>query len=101
MADRTVIEDPWAVLGIAEGASPDEIRRAYLQRVKEHPPERDAEAFERIRDAYGMLREPHRRISRQLLRIDPNQPLTALLDQREVTRHPTGPKIWLAALKEL
>jgi len=101
MADRTASEDPWAVLGIAEGASPDEIRRAYLQQVKAHPPEREAAAFERIRDAYSLLREPGRRIARQLLRFDPNAPLTALLDQREVSRRPTGPAVWLAALEEL
>ena len=50
----------WAVLGISINASEEEIRSAYLAKVKEHPPDRSPEEFERIRDAYETLRDPRR-----------------------------------------
>ena len=40
------------ILGVAANASEDEIRRAYLEKVKQFPPDRSPEEFERIRDAY-------------------------------------------------
>jgi DnaJ-domain-containing protein 1 len=60
--------DPWEVLGIAYGASPDEITRAYRTQLKRYHPDRVAElgeelqrvAHERtiaIQRAYAALRE--------------------------------------------
>jgi hypothetical protein len=34
--------NPFAVLGVAETADDDAIKKAYLQQVREHPPERNA-----------------------------------------------------------
>lgn len=45
-----------AVLGLAVGADPSEVRGAYLRAVKAHPPERDPEGFQRVRVAYELLR---------------------------------------------
>ncbi len=94
------ITDPWAVLGIDEGASESQIRAAYLRQVKAHPPEREPDAFERIRDAYELLRDPRRRAAYMLLAVDPRAPLISLLDQADITRNFVGPELWLQALKE-
>ncbi len=40
------------------------LRDAYLSRLREHPPERDPEGFERIRDAYLALTSPEGRMRR-------------------------------------
>jgi len=81
-------------------ATNEDIRAAYLKKVKEHPPERSPAAFERIRDAYEVLRDPRRRALRLLLAVDPYAPLVSLLADRALERRFVGPAPWLAALKE-
>lgn len=44
------------VLGLSGKPSPDEIRRAYLRQVKQHPPERDRDGFQRVREAFDFLK---------------------------------------------
>ena len=94
------IADPWAVLGLTEDASLEEIRMAYLRRVKEHPPDRHPEDFERIRDAYEVLRDPYQRTRRLILGVDPSAPLVSLLDKEQGRRRFAGPRAWLDALEE-
>lgn len=48
-------ETPYDILGISQTATSDEIRAAYLQKVRLSPPDKDARAFQRIRKAYGLL----------------------------------------------
>ena len=48
-------EDPRQVLGIDAEAGEEEIRAAYLRKVKEYPPDRSPREFERVRDAYEIL----------------------------------------------
>jgi hypothetical protein len=50
------VERALEVLGLTGTPSQQEIRRAYLRKVKEHPPERDREGFERIRQAFEFLK---------------------------------------------
>lgn len=92
--------DPYLILGLDSSASADEIRTAYLSLIQQHPPERDAEAFERIRDAYTELRDPRERIRRRLFGGNVAGPLPNLLDGHKPKRPFTGPKAWLAVLKE-
>ena len=49
------MSDPYQVLGVSPGASLEDIRRAYWEQVRAHPPEREPEAFKRIRAAYEQL----------------------------------------------
>ena len=93
-------EDPREILGVAPNAGDAEIRAAYLRKVKENPPERSAAAFERVRDAYEILRDPRRRALYMLLSADLEAPLVTLLPSRSRERRFTGPGPWLAALKE-
>jgi len=48
---------PYEILGIPETASPEEIRQAYLRKVRLSPPEKDPEGFKEIRKAYGLLED--------------------------------------------
>ena len=65
------IMDPRKCLALGQDAGEEEIRAAYVRKVKEHPPDRSPEEFERIRDAYDSLRDPRRRMRDRLLSADP------------------------------
>jgi curved DNA-binding protein CbpA len=93
-------DDPLEILGLAPGAGDEEIRAAYLRGVRAHPPDRDPQQFERIRDAYAMLQDPRQRALRRLLAVDPRLPLPALLEGRPEPRRFVGPGPWIAALRK-
>ena len=75
-------DDPRQVLDVSLEAGDEEIRAAYLRKVKEYPPDRAPREFEKVRDAYELLRDPRRRTRQMLLSADPNQPLVSLLEGR-------------------
>ncbi|MCS7259682.1 MAG: J domain-containing protein [Anaerolineae bacterium] len=52
------VRDPYQVLGLEPGASLEEVRQAYFEQVRAHPPERDPEIFKMIRAAYEQLNRP-------------------------------------------
>jgi curved DNA-binding protein CbpA len=54
-------ETPYDILGISEAATNEEIRRAYLQKVRLSPPERDPETFQQVRKAYGLLTDSEKK----------------------------------------
>ena len=90
---------PNEILGVAANASSDEIRAAYLDKVKEFPPDRAPEEFERIRDAYETLRDPRRRAQAMLMAGEAGAPLDSLLDTIKTKRVYTGPQLWREVLK--
>lgn len=45
----------YEILGAAPQASADELKRAYYRAVRNHPPERDPEGFQRLREAWETL----------------------------------------------
>lgn len=67
-------DDPYAVLELDPTADSDAIKRAYFQKVREHPPEKDPQQFKRIRAAYDALRTPEARATTDLLRLHPPPP---------------------------
>ncbi len=87
--------EPWQVLGIDESATDERIRRAYLAAVREHPPDRDPEGFERVRDAYTAVTDPGGRAERLIRGADPRRPFEALLDEGPRERRRVGPGPWL------
>ena len=91
-------EDPKNILGVSDEANAEEIRATYLKKVKENPPERSPEEFERIRDAYKILSDSRNRAFNMLQSADPEAPLVTLLDSQEKSRRFVGPKLWLAAM---
>jgi curved DNA-binding protein CbpA len=93
-------EDPREVLGIGPDANDEEIRAAYLRKLKQFPPDRSPRDFERVRDAYEMLRGPRQRARTMLLAANPGQPLVSLLEGQAHARRFTGSALWLAVLTE-
>ena len=75
--------DPYSVLDVAHTASTEEVKKAYFALVRQHPPEKDPEAFKRIRAAYEQLRDPTQRQQTDLLRwqtwIEPALELHAMV----------------------
>lgn len=96
--ERSEAPDPWETLGVSPTATEDNIRAAYLLKVKQHPPDRSPEQFERIRDAYEALRDPRRRARHLLLSANPGAPLVSLLADHPKSRQFVGPQPWLEAL---
>ena len=92
-------EDPRKILGVSAEADKEEIRAAYLKKIKESPPDRLPAEFERIRDAYGILRDPRMRMRIMLQSADPEASLTSLLDSAIAERRFVGPEAWLAAIR--
>ena len=91
--------DPIEVLGISQNATDEEIRAAYLLKVREYPPDRAPEQFERIRDAYETLRDPRRRVRHRLFSVDPTVPLVSLFTDEARPRRFVGLGPWLEVLK--
>ncbi|MEM7155801.1 MAG: J domain-containing protein [Myxococcota bacterium] len=50
-------DDPYVLLDVRPGAKTEQIRRAYLRRIKIYKPDRHPAEFRRIREAYDRLRE--------------------------------------------
>lgn len=63
--------NPFAVLGVAETADDATIKKAYLQQVREHPPERDPERFQVIRAAYESIKTRQDRLRHQIFQQEP------------------------------
>ncbi len=93
------MEDPLVVLGVRADAGDEEIRSAYLRKVKQFPPDRNPSEFEQVRDAYDMLRDRRRRVQHFLFSMDPGAPLESLLGDAGSEASFAGPEPWLAVLK--
>jgi curved DNA-binding protein CbpA len=98
--ESQVSSDPRAVLGVSLEADDEQIRAAYLRKLKEFPPDRCPVEFECVRDAYELLRDRRRRTRYILFSCDPEVPLESLLDGIAAKRTFAGPEPWLAVLKE-
>jgi len=92
-------EAPHLVLGVSNRASPEAIRAAYLEKVAEHPPDRDPAMFEKVRDAYETLSDPKRRRELLLTSEDPSEPLVLLLEGK-TARNFVGPELWIETLRK-
>ena len=91
-------ENPQNILGVPRDAGPGEIRTAYLNKIKEYPPEKSPTEFERVRDAYKILSVPRYRTRLMLQSADPEAPMVTLLDNQKQNRQFVGPEAWLAAM---
>src|SRR5438034_6211051 len=52
---RPMAYDLYKTLDLPPSASTEDIRRAYYQMVRKHPPEKDPERFQQVRQAYETL----------------------------------------------
>jgi DnaJ-class molecular chaperone len=87
------------ILGVPVHASSEEIRAAYLEKVKQFPPDRAPEEFEKIRDAYDLLRDPRRRAQAVLNCPEASKSFRSLADGLEARRIFAGPQAWREVLK--
>jgi hypothetical protein len=93
--------DAARTLGVEISASDAQVRAAYLAKVSLHPPDRDPEQFERIRDAYQFMRDPRRLAAQVMQGPDPMAPFVEILDKEPVSqRRFVGPDLWMSLLKE-
>ncbi len=93
-------QNPHIILGVPEDAGPGEIRSAYLNKIKEYPPEKFPAEFEQVRDAYTMLSDARYRTRLMLRSADPEASMETLLDDQQQNRQFVGPEAWLAAMQE-
>jgi curved DNA-binding protein CbpA len=54
--------NPYLTLGVSTRAGDAEIRRAYLDAVRQFPPEREPERFQTISRAYEQIRDEESRL---------------------------------------
>ncbi|HKI19134.1 MAG TPA: J domain-containing protein [Isosphaeraceae bacterium] len=62
--------DPYETLGVPLGASEAVVRERYLELVRAFPPDQAPEKFAAIHAAYSTLRDPIKRLERQIFSID-------------------------------
>lgn len=74
------MNSPYQILGVSEQASDADIKQAYLQAVKEHPPERDPPRFRQIQQAFELIKDEDSRLRYALFHV-PNVEFDALLDR--------------------
>ena len=91
--------DARKVLGVATDATDEELRAAYLRKVKQYPPDRSPEEFEKIRDAFDKLKDPRRRTLDMITAVSPFDHFSVVLEGRTRQRAYVGPDAWLKALK--
>lgn len=71
---------PYFILDLTADAGDDDVRRAYLQKVKDNPPDRDPERFRLIREAYEALKDRRSRLDYALF-TPPEADFSRLLDR--------------------
>lgn len=69
---------PFQVLGVPEWAEDDEIKKAYLRKVREYPPERAPQRFQAIRGAFELIQTRRDRIRYWLFHAEPPDVLELL-----------------------
>src|SRR5215211_3588570 len=95
------MSDPYETLGLARDSDEAEIRRRYLELVREFPPDRAPERFAAIRAAYDEVRDPLRRLEAQLFSLKTRDSIDSLLtDLRARLRDAPVPMETLLKLAE-
>ena len=56
------MKTPFDLLGIPENATDEAIKKAYLQKVRQYPPERAPEQFQTIRAAFEAIKTQQQRL---------------------------------------
>lgn len=57
------MKTPYELLNVTADAGDAEIKRAYLQKVKDNPPERNPELFQTFHNAYEAIKDHKTRIN--------------------------------------
>lgn len=93
--------DPYETLGVARGASEADVRRRYLELVRQYPPDRDPQRFADIYQAYEKLRDPTVRLESRLFDLESGDTIaTIMTDIRQRVRKMRIPTQTLLSLAE-
>lgn len=92
------MKTPYEILGVSKDANDDIIKQAYLQQVKQFPPERDSARFQLINQAYTSINDHKSRLQQELFDL-PTADFDLLLDQALKT--PTNVQISPEQFKQL
>ena len=71
---------PYQILGVTEQVSDAEIKQAYLQQVKDNPPDRDRKRFQQIQQAFEAIKDGDSRLRYALFEL-PEVGFNQLLDR--------------------
>jgi tetratricopeptide (TPR) repeat protein len=82
MAKRKV-ENYYKILGTRSNIKQENIKKKYIEMVKQFPPETHPEEFERIREAYEVLRDPKKRREYDIMRKYGNK-IEKLMERAEM-----------------
>lgn len=93
---------PYLVLDVPETANDDDVRRAYLQKIREFPPERTPDEFQRVCDAYALIKTELDRARLRLFgmpRANPGTRLAELVPKagKGDKRYNVGVNAWIDA----
>jgi curved DNA-binding protein CbpA len=84
--------NPFLILRLPPDAGDAEIRRAYLEGIREFPPERDADRFQAISQAYEQIRDESKRLEYRLFdRTAPGITLGEVVEKYCVATSPPKP----------
>jgi curved DNA-binding protein CbpA len=93
--------DPYEVLGLERGAGEADVRRRYLELVRQYPPDRAGGQFAEIHRAYEALRDPAARLESQLFSLEQGDGMAGILaDCRRRLRRARLPTQLLLSLGE-
>jgi len=74
------MKTPFDILDVAEDATDEAIKKAYLQKVRQYTPERAPQQFQEVRTAYETIQTQKQRLKYQLFHHEPPS-LDALLER--------------------
>lgn len=66
MNTKNSMLNPFDVLNVDEDASDADVKKAYFQMVRQFTPEKHAERFKQIREAYDLLKDPSQRLEAEV-----------------------------------
>jgi len=95
------MEWPYLTLDISENATDEQIRQAYLQKVRAFPPEKNGERFAAIQQAYALVNGREARSELKLFGLpcgDENS-IADLFPESDEERKIIPMQIWLDELK--
>lgn len=90
---------PYEVLEVAEDAPQTEVRKAYLAKLREFPPEKSAEKFQQVTEAYEHIKDEVARANLKVFgmqNFSDNQRLTDLMVRPKRERNKIGIGPWIA-----
>lgn len=91
---------PYLTLDVPESATTEQIRLAYLKKIREYPPERCPVDFQRICEAYEAIKDDVTRAKLRLFGMPaqkPGGPLADLVPESGTQRNRAGVELWIQA----